>query len=160
MGKRRKRKNRNDPNPLSNNSLPQPSPSPTPGNTVARRIESISFSGPLPPPNILQKYNDVMPGLAERIVNSAEKQASHRMDLEKIVIQGEDRRAYLGWGSGTVLALLVVLLGAYLVYVGRNVEGFSTLAATAATFAGVFFYGKHKQQKDLAQKRERLERRR
>jgi hypothetical protein len=37
----------------------------------------------LPPPEILQKYNSVVPGLADRIVTQAEKQTTHRIALGK-----------------------------------------------------------------------------
>ena len=35
-----------------------------------------SFPGPLPPPDLLRQYNDVVPGSAERILALAERQAS------------------------------------------------------------------------------------
>lgn len=40
------------------------------------RVEA--FSGPLPPPEVLRGYNDVLPGAAERIFTMAEAQAEHR----------------------------------------------------------------------------------
>ena len=44
-------------------------------NLVIRRTSSIAISslhsGPLPPPNILAKYDDVLPGAAERIMKMA-----------------------------------------------------------------------------------------
>jgi uncharacterized membrane protein len=40
------------------------------------------YSGPLPPSEELERYNQVVPGLADRLVTTFEKQASHRMELE------------------------------------------------------------------------------
>ena len=44
--------------------------------------QSTSFSGPLPHPEILERYNSAVPGGAERIIAMAEKQSDHRMRLE------------------------------------------------------------------------------
>jgi uncharacterized membrane protein len=48
---------------------------------------AASFSGPLPPPSILGKYNDILPNGAERIMKMAENQSTHRIELEKLAIK-------------------------------------------------------------------------
>jgi len=42
-------------------------------------LEEKFFSGPLPHPEILRSYNDVIPGSGERIMKVFEKQQEHRM---------------------------------------------------------------------------------
>ena len=54
-----------------------------------------SFSGPLPPPEILERFNDVGPGAAERIIKMAEEQFAHRVYLEKNVIGSDIERSNL-----------------------------------------------------------------
>ena len=49
---------------------------------------SQSFSGPLPPPEILRKFDEVVPGAAERIIKMAEDQSIHRKELEKNSLVG------------------------------------------------------------------------
>ena len=46
-------------------------------------IRQSSFSGPLPPPQILEKYESIVPGSADRIIGMAEKQSEHRRSIEK-----------------------------------------------------------------------------
>ena len=41
-------------------------------------IEFASFSGPIPPPAMLGKYEEYLIGSAERIVRMAEKEQEHR----------------------------------------------------------------------------------
>jgi uncharacterized membrane protein len=36
------------------------------------------FSGPIPHPNILESYNRILPGAAERILSMAEEEQKHR----------------------------------------------------------------------------------
>ena len=38
-------------------------------------IEGIQFSGPIPPPAILQEYNNICSGCADRIIKYAEDEA-------------------------------------------------------------------------------------
>jgi uncharacterized membrane protein len=45
---------------------------------------SQSFSGPLPHPDVLRKFNEIIPGAAERIIKMAEDQSIHRKELEKL----------------------------------------------------------------------------
>jgi uncharacterized membrane protein len=41
------------------------------------------FSGPLPPPTLLDQYNKIVPGSAKTIIEMAEGQSKHRQELEK-----------------------------------------------------------------------------
>jgi uncharacterized membrane protein len=40
-----------------------------------------SFSGPLPPPEVLKRFDEIVPGAAERIIKMAEAQSEQRKDL-------------------------------------------------------------------------------
>jgi uncharacterized membrane protein len=56
---------------------------------TSTEIATQSHTGPLPHPSVLKLYNDVMPGLAERIVTMAENQSSHRLALETASVEAE-----------------------------------------------------------------------
>ena len=45
-------------------------------------IRSEMYSGPIPPPEALARYEEIQPGAADRILKMAEKQQEHRMALE------------------------------------------------------------------------------
>lgn len=71
------------------------------------------FSGPLPPPDALEKYERASPGAAERIIAMAETQSSHRHELEKTFVEqaskGQNYAARLGALailSGTIAGIL------------------------------------------------------
>ena len=53
-----------------------------PSISPARVTTYTEVSGPIPSPQILQQYNNIVPGAAERIIRMAEKQSDHRMALE------------------------------------------------------------------------------
>lgn len=59
-----------------------------------------SFSGPLPPPDLLREYNQIVPGLAERIARMAEKEQDHRHYFERKLVRilAEDRSSAIRSG--------------------------------------------------------------
>ncbi len=50
--------------------------------------EAASFSGPLPPPSMLESYEKTIAGSADRILRMAEKEQDHRIDWENTALQG------------------------------------------------------------------------
>src|SRR5438034_5455816 len=66
---------------------------------VRAALIAQSFSGPLPPPDALAKFEQVLPGLADRIMKMAEKQSAHRQSIERNVIEGDTRRSWMGLWS-------------------------------------------------------------
>ncbi len=88
---------------MSDNS-PQPRNNP-PNKFVAKIEEFSGFSGPIPPPQILQQYNNIVPDAAERIIRMAEKQSDHRMGLERKVVDSNIIRSYLGIFIAAVIAV-------------------------------------------------------
>ncbi|WP_441290212.1 DUF2335 domain-containing protein [Sorangium sp. KYC3313] len=49
------------------------------------------YDGPLPPPSMLSEYDQVLPGLAERIVKSFEEEGPHRRSLQHREMLLEER---------------------------------------------------------------------
>lgn len=84
------------------------------GKVVMQAIKE-EFSGPIPPPDIIEKYERIIPGSADRIITMAEKQAAHRQAMEKKMIESESRDGLLGiifaflLGIGCLIACVVVV---------------------------------------------------
>jgi len=57
---------------------------------------AASFSGPLPPPETLEKYSRIIPNGEERIMVMAEEQSQHRRELEKTALITDSRNSLLG----------------------------------------------------------------
>lgn len=112
---------------------------------------SESFSGPLPPPDVLAQYNAILPNAANRIVTVFENQASHRISMETLVISADVSRAQWGLRFGFVLALLMLTGGIYLIASGKSVDGFAVLVGEAAILVGSFLYGRRQREKQLAE---------
>jgi uncharacterized membrane protein len=110
-----------------------PGDEPQPDSGVLRaavlEMERHEFSGPLPPPEVLARYNEALPGGAERIVALAEEQASHRRRME---------------ARGQVLLFAVVLValvgGIGLIALGENAAGLVPVIAAIGGLGSLFIY--------------------
>jgi uncharacterized membrane protein len=127
-------------------------PVPRPIQQSVALFKAEHFSGPLPPPEMLQRYNDVAPGMAERIVALAEKQSDHRRSLESQVVNGNERRANRGQWMAFILAFAGIIAGVYLTMSGKSTEGLIAILGPLAGIVGIFVYGKSSQKKELASK--------
>jgi uncharacterized membrane protein len=129
----------------------------TPGGEIRLQAMShTSFSGPLPPPEALEKYNQILPGTAERIIAMAESQHTHRQGLESHVVHSNVAAQRLGTILGFIVAMTVVVGGMYLVHEGKNAAGLASILTALASLVGVFLYSKYEQQKDLVKKTDAL----
>ena len=81
------------------------------------------FSGPLPPPDALEKYERVSPGAAERIIAMAETQSSHRHELEKSLVDSEYKQASKGQICAATLGALAIISGAIAGILGAQWTG-------------------------------------
>jgi uncharacterized membrane protein len=109
-----------------------------PALTIEQRLEH--FSGPLPSPDILERYDQIVPGLADRVVTVFEEQATHRMDLERTVIKGDTRRANAGMVTAAVFGLSLLAASVYLIMNGHEGPGVLALLTTFAGYGGAFLY--------------------
>jgi uncharacterized membrane protein len=126
--------------------------------TQVRQIQAEQrfLSGPLPPPEALEKYNQVLPGLAERIVALTERQSDHRQRLESLVVRSNARNELLGQVFALVLAAGTIGGSIWLVSLGKDIGGITGILTTIASLVGVFIYGRHKHRKELKEKQEAL----
>lgn len=97
---------------------------------LVRSFSIKMHSGPLPTPEDLREYAELIPNGAERIMAQVEKQTDHRIQLENRVMKVGPRET----ARGQVFALLIGLSGlgtaAYLGFLGM--AGAAGTIATAA----------------------------
>ena len=102
------------------------------------------YSGPIPDPESLARYEQIQPGFAERIIRMAEQEALHRRANENIVIKNSTRMAVTGIIFAFVSVILFVGVIAYAISQQSNVAALSTVIAALASLAGIFVYFKNK----------------
>ncbi len=115
------------------------------------RIEQIlikreeSFSGPLPHPEHFKKYNQIVPGSANRLLKMTEDDLKHihtiqtsQMLIEKIATIG-------GLIAGWSIAVIALVGSGYLILENHDIAGTVLGTGTLTTLVGVFVYGRKSQ---------------
>ena len=104
--------------------------------------ESIyAYSGPLPHPQLMREYNEIVPGSAERFINNLENEQKTRLSLNKTSTINTIIMGYIG----ILFAFLSVILISGLVYYSilkgfdktATALGIGAIASVASVF--VFF---------------------
>ena len=99
------------------------------------------YTGYLPHPEHLQRYDEIVPGSAKQIIDRFEKQSNHRMELEKIVVKGGGNRAYMGVISAFIICMTAILSGGYLIFQGHDLGGGILGGTGLASLVSSFIYG-------------------
>ena len=123
---------------------------------LAQRLEinHEEFSGPLPHPGILAKYNEIVPGSADRIIKMAEDQSAHRRDLERKVIQSDIINSRLGLIFGLVIGLAAFVLSYKVAELELPWLAGIISVGYVVSLVGTFIYGSQGRRKDLKNKKE------
>lgn len=102
------------------------------------RIEQSSYSGPLPPPQVLADYEKTLKGSADRILKMAEREqeARHRIDSEIIgnAAKQHKRGQYMGCTLVIVLASMAFTLG----FLGHDWLSGMVFTGAIVSVAGIF----------------------
>lgn len=78
-------------------------------------VLGYSWSAPLPPPGMMQHYEEILPGISERIMTLTEEEQRIRKRDNGLVLWSDRWKV---WGS-IVVSLAVVILAAYSLWLGN-----------------------------------------
>lgn len=137
-------------------------PSPFPGVKPAPpgRLQVLELNevhqhlGPIPPAEHLAAYNHVVPGLADKIVEWADKELSHRHKLEEAVTEAEIKHLAASDGDGRTglwlgffLAVLLLAVSGIIAWRGAVWAAVTLATGTLGVLTSVFVYGSRKRKK-------------
>ena len=122
-----------------------------------RQVQSAaSWSGPIPSPIDMERYEAVLPGAADRILTMTENQSAHRIDLANKAASGDSIRSYLGIVSALLISLAIIAASIYLISKGHSWEGVSLIGIDLIGLASVFIYGTRARQSERERKFEMM----
>jgi uncharacterized membrane protein len=97
-----------------------------------------SFVGPVPHPEIVEKYEKIYPGAAKIIFEEWDRQVKHRHEIENRVIKTDNTKSILGVIFGFIVVIVAISGGIYTVLQGKQLFGgglsFVGLAMLATAF--------------------------
>lgn len=111
------------------------------------------FAGPLPHPDILRGYNEIVPGAAKMILDKFEAQTDHRRKLEGRVVTANIWQAFVGQLFAFVILLALIGSGSFLIYKGRDIGGLVSIVSAICGAIVVFIKGRSAKATDLQTKR-------
>lgn len=102
------------------------------------------FQGPLPPPSMLQHYQQIQPDLVERIISLTEREASHRHDMDRRQHNSLDKEVFRGQMVGATVALTSLAVAAFALWLGHATTAGIIGGTTVVGLASVFVVGRLK----------------
>ena len=105
-----------------------------------RSVEFTAYSGPIPPPDLLQRFDEVYPGAAQQILEDFVQESAHRRAMERKVVGAESFKEVFGSIFAGLIGLTGVGGGIWLAHEGRSTGGLSAIFATLASLVGVYLY--------------------
>ena len=118
-----------------------------------------AFMGPMPHPDDLRKYEQILPGCSERMLAIVEKQwdltenqTKHRQELEKVVVISGSKRADRAQLFAFILSL-AFLVGAVLIAIfAQPIAGATLGVIDIGGLVGVFIYGSQNRKQERIEK--------
>lgn len=114
------------------------------------------YAGPLPHPDTLAKFEQILPGAADRILKQAEAQTQHRIEIEKMVVSSDIKKSFWGLIFGFVLGLSGIGSGVFLATLGFNVFGPLLSGGSLITLVAVFIYGTRSRKQEREKRFDKL----
>lgn len=114
-------------------------PAPQNGSTSVRvGVKRESWHGPLPAPENLAAFDQVLPGLAERIVRMAEEEGEHSRYVQRTAVNATVRLQYIGQAMAFALSSGALFVAYLLAMAGHDWVAGGLVATGFAGIASVF----------------------
>jgi uncharacterized membrane protein len=154
MGNRKKKKNSpaTTSSHLRDRNPQQPVDPLSAGNLGLVKSVQIQKSGPIPDSSELKRYEEVLPGLADRIMAMAELEQKHQnsrdlkiVEVSETEIKAEGREALIGQVFGFLIGIFTIFTAGYCIVLGHEWAGGFLGSAGLGSIITAFIYGRKPQ---------------
>jgi uncharacterized membrane protein len=119
---------------------------------VKKEFKATFHQGPLPPPEQMEKYEQLWSGATEFFFNEFKKQTDHRQELERKVVDSNIAATKRGQWMAFILFLGIAVGGFSLLYIGESVSGLITALSGVGASLALFFTRRKKSDHSLYEK--------
>ena len=112
---------------------------------------SAHYQGPIPPPDFLRKYEEIVPGAANRILTMAESNNTHLIQHQAELLLAHKKESQyvfvsklLGQFFGFVLFIIALIFCGFLVIHGKSLEAIGGFISIVSGFVVAYIYGHKK----------------
>jgi len=110
--------------------------------------EMVIHSGPIPAPIVIEGYEKILPGAADRIIKMAELEQLHQHSYVNRVQRNSFIVTLVGQVFGILIGLSGITGGVFLVYYDKKITGFSVFFTSLSALVGIFIYQKTRNKGD------------
>lgn len=101
-----------------------------------------TFVGPVPHPSILQGYEEIVPGAAERIIAMAESDMRHQQELEREALRLAGSQAKRGQIFAFVLSIIAFVACIFALMMGSEKAAIVIAGITIGALVAAFVIGR------------------
>ncbi|MCP4658235.1 MAG: DUF2335 domain-containing protein [bacterium] len=118
-------------------------------------IAGEEYSGPIPPPQLLKEFGELVADAPERILKAWEEEGTHRRKLEEFLLRSEYELKRNGQRSALFLVTLLSVGSIALVLTGHSVTGVAVIIGEIIGIAALFLH--RESQKNYAKQARQLQ---
>ena len=122
--------------------------------SLSLRMAAELYKGPLPSPAVLRGLAEIYPDAPKVIFDEFKAQASHRRDLEQVVVRNGARASLFGQLIGGLIGIIGILGSVYAIVQGYPVAGATVATSCVVSLVVVFVTGRETQKKERIEKTE------
>lgn len=111
-----------------------------------------AYAGPIPPSTELRRYEEILPGAADRILTMAEEERRDRNKNARHEVWLLYISRMFAQLMFTILSLGVISSGVYLVINGHSISGLVSIVTGLGVIGGSFFWSRQKSDDDSKDK--------
>ena len=108
---------------------------------------------PFPPPAELEKYEALYPGAAKLLFDNFVNQTNHRMELEKLVIHEDSKRANIAQHYSFIITIAILVLAGVLFFLGKDGPAIAAVFTALAPIIIAFINSSISRRKERNNKR-------
>jgi uncharacterized membrane protein len=98
-------------------------------------LRVTAYKGAWPPASVIAEQEAAYPGAGVRLLEWTERQTAHRHNLERLQVEGQERRMDRGQLFSLIIPICALVCAAYIASVAHGVYG--TIIAVSALVVGV-----------------------
>ncbi len=99
------------------------------------KIQQETFMGPIPHPDLLKGYEEILPGAADRILTMAENEEAHRHEIENKCVKTDSRDSLLGILCAAGISIAALVIGAMIIINVQSTGG--AISGTILSISGI-----------------------
>lgn len=127
---------------------------PASGGMQTTEIRASVTSSPFPDPDLIQRYEDVLPGGADRVFTLIEVQSAHRQQLERSNLRWATIRSFGGLIAGFIIALVGLIISGKVIIDGQAVAGTILGSGDLLALVSLFVFGQRGLREEREQKQQ------